>query len=366
VRMRLDESRGVFLLLVTYLGAFAAVDQLTPGDAIRLAPFTILAPFVAGALLSLRLTAATCVLCLSLIVIEYGFLVPGVSGPNKAIIIACGAAACVVSMVVCRTRLAREERTERLRITAEAAQRLLLRRLPLRSQDVEVDGFYFAAAREAMIGGDLYEVLGTPFGTRILIGDVRGKGLSAIGASSAVLTAFREGAYLERSLEAVIERMEDSLHRHNGLHERDLRDDELFEESETEERFVTALALEITDSETVRMIDCGHVPPLVIRDDEVVELPIDNPGLPLGLRSLLDERQRSQEIELPRGSRVLAITDGVSEVRGPDGEFYPLVDRLRRWSSLPTAQILRLLRTDLENYAEGALVDDAAALIVQR
>jgi serine phosphatase RsbU (regulator of sigma subunit) len=132
------------------------------------------------------------------------------------------------------------------------------------------------------------------------------------------------------------------------------------------ERFVTALALEITDSETVRMIDCGHVPPLVIRDGEVVEMPIDDPGLPLGLRGLLDEGQRAQEIRLPPGSRVLAFTDGVSEARGPDGEFYPLIDRLRRWCDLPTAQMLRELRTDLEEYAQGALVDDAAALVVQR
>jgi serine phosphatase RsbU (regulator of sigma subunit) len=116
-----------------------------------------------------------------------------------------------VSLFVFRVRLEREERIKRLRLTAAAAQRLLLRSLPLLSGYVVADGFYVAAEREAMVGGDIYEVLSTPYGTRMVIGDSRGKRLPAIGASAAVLTAFREGAYLQPDLRTVVERMEQGL-----------------------------------------------------------------------------------------------------------------------------------------------------------
>ncbi|SCF87828.1 hypothetical protein GA0115255_109703, partial [Streptomyces sp. Ncost-T6T-2b] len=38
------------------------------------------------------------------------------------------------------------------------------------------------AENEAMIGGDLYVVQDTPHGVRVMVGDVRGKGLGAVSA----------------------------------------------------------------------------------------------------------------------------------------------------------------------------------------
>src|ERR1051326_8796417 len=58
---------------------------------------------------------------------------------------------------------------------AEAAQRAVLRPLPEHVGPLELGVVYLAAAADAQVGGDLYDVAKTPFGIRVIIGDVRGK-----------------------------------------------------------------------------------------------------------------------------------------------------------------------------------------------
>jgi hypothetical protein len=48
-----------------------------------------------------------------------------------------------------------------------------------------------SAAEQAAVGGDLYEVLDSPWGVRLLVGDVRGKGLDAVRLANRVLGCFR-------------------------------------------------------------------------------------------------------------------------------------------------------------------------------
>ena len=60
---------------------------------------------------------------------------------------------------------------------------------------------------EARIGGDLYEAVNTAHGVRLLIGDVRGKGLLAVETAAAMLAAFREAAYEVYTLAEVARRI---------------------------------------------------------------------------------------------------------------------------------------------------------------
>ncbi|MFI0923721.1 hypothetical protein ACH4TP_07315 [Streptomyces sp. NPDC021012] len=80
----------------------------------------------------------------------------------------------------------------RVRLVADAAQQVVPRPLPDRFRNVEIESLYLAAAAEARIGGDFYEVVDTPYGVRLLIGDGRGKGLPAVGAAAAIVNAFRD------------------------------------------------------------------------------------------------------------------------------------------------------------------------------
>src|SRR5580704_7132597 len=96
---------------------------------------------------------------------------------------------------------------------AEAAQRALLRPLPRQVGPLELGVVYLAAAAEARVGGDLYEVTRTQFGIRLIVGDVRGKGLDAVEIAADVLGVFREVAHEVYTLAEVARRIDASLPR---------------------------------------------------------------------------------------------------------------------------------------------------------
>ena len=81
------------------------------------------------------------------------------------------------------------------------------------SAGCDVAARYEAAQADAFIGGDLYAVQDTPHGVRLVVGDVRGKGMGAVEAVAVVIGAFREAAEQEATLEAVAQRLERALAR---------------------------------------------------------------------------------------------------------------------------------------------------------
>ncbi|MFD6974308.1 PP2C family protein-serine/threonine phosphatase, partial [Streptomyces sp. NPDC059949] len=162
---------------------------------------------------------------------------------------------------------------------AGAAQRALLRPLPGRIDGLTLAAAQLSASRGAAVGGDLYEAVPTAHGIRVVIGDVRGHGLPALGAAAAVLGAFREAAYDEVSLGGVLRRMERALGRH-------VRDRARAEhpaacsgepESPAAEEFVTVLLLQITPDGTLLALNCGHPWPYLLR-------PASAPQSPAGLK----------------------------------------------------------------------------------
>ena len=78
------------------------------------------------------------------------------------------------AVYACRVRLAREAEIARLRYTATALQRQVLRQLPQVADPVQVDGVYEPVTEDRLVGGDIYDVADTDHGTRVLIGDVQG------------------------------------------------------------------------------------------------------------------------------------------------------------------------------------------------
>ncbi|MDC7335455.1 PP2C family protein-serine/threonine phosphatase [Streptomyces lydicus] len=98
-----------------------------------------------------------------------------------------------------------------VRMVAEAAQLAVLPEPPRRIGPLAVAARYQAAQSQARIGGDAYAVQRTAFGVRLLIADVRGKGMGAVSAVSVLLGAFREAAEEEAELPALAGRMERAL-----------------------------------------------------------------------------------------------------------------------------------------------------------
>ncbi|MFJ9818469.1 PP2C family protein-serine/threonine phosphatase [Streptomyces sp. NPDC101151] len=267
----------------------------------------------------------------------------------------CTALVGALGTILAAHRTRRERTLADVRFVAEIAQRVLLRPVPHRIGNLLLESLYLSAFAEARIGGDLYEAVPTPYGVRLLIGDVRGKGLLAVETAAHMLGAFREAAHDEPDLPALADRVETSMDRRATL----------LGGSELGERFVTAVFAEIpADGRLVRVVNCGHPPPLLIRPGEVRELDRGRSAPPLNLGMLVGDAYQVDVYEFLPGDQLLLYTDGITETRDPAGCFYPLLQRLRSWGPLPPRELLEQLHKDLLAYSHDRLEDDTAALTV--
>jgi serine phosphatase RsbU (regulator of sigma subunit) len=254
----------------------------------------------------------------------------------------------VASALAGAGRQQRERELADVRTVAEVAQQVLLRPVPRWAGPMRVAVSYTSAAAEARIGGDLYEVVTSQAGVRILVGDVQGKGLEAVETAAAVLGAFREAAYDEADLMGVVTRLETTLNR-----------------VLSGERFVTAILAEFSDGR-ISLLSCGHPPPLLVAPDggtRFAELPETAP--PLGMMGLADVEPKPCQVVFAPGSQMLFYTDGVVEARDDAGRFYPLEDRAHLLAATSAEEALESLRTDLVRHVGGPLVDDAAMLLIR-
>jgi serine phosphatase RsbU (regulator of sigma subunit) len=252
----------------------------------------------------------------------------------------------------------REELT-RVRSVSEAAQRALLRPLPAGLGGLRLASMYLAAEEEAQIGGDLYAAARTTSGARILIGDVRGKGLPSVSDAALLLGAFREAARRHADLPDVVLNLDESVRA-------DL-EEQTQEYEEAGENFITAAVLDIPDDRpVVDVINCGHPPPLLVRDHQVMALQVAHPAPPLGLGELSDPAYHVETFDFKAGDTLLLYTDGVIEARCPSGTFYPLAERITAWQGDGPETLVEHVQDDLLAHVGGRLGDDAAMVAIQR
>ncbi|MEV0404331.1 PP2C family protein-serine/threonine phosphatase [Actinoallomurus sp. NPDC050550] len=267
-----------------------------------------------------------------------------------------------VSSVIFVYSYLRDRRVRQLaqvRSVSEAAQRVILRPLPRRIGPLRISSMYIAATAEAHVGGDLYAAARTVGGTRLLIGDVRGKGLGSLSDAALLLCAFREASHRHSALPKLATHLEGSVCRN------------LTELAETNaiasECFVTAAITDIPDREpVVHVIDCGHPPPLLLHGEQVLPLEPRQKCPPLGLGELTEEDHRPETFPFEPGDIMLLYTDGIIEARDGAGRFYPLAERLPAWADEDADTLIRLLHDDLLRHVGGRLDDDAAAIAIQR
>ncbi|MEU5303923.1 PP2C family protein-serine/threonine phosphatase [Streptomyces noursei] len=332
------------------------VDLRTPPD-IHLGPALVIAPAITAGFAGPYLTGFIGALALTAQVIIAVFH-DGLTTANHLMQIATLA---VLTGLLVALSAVREQRTAQLaqvRSVAEAAQHVLLWPLPEQIGPLKIASLYLAAEDEAQIGGDLYAATRTDGGVRVMIGDVRGKGLGAIGEAALLLGAFREAAHQHASLPSLAAALETSVTRY-------LADFEPAEE--VGERFATALLLEIPDGDPIsRMTSCGHPPPLLLSPGNIVTVPSLHPAPPLGVGGLGIENYTLDVFALEPGDTLLLYTDGVIEARNADGGFYPVEQRVSQWTEASPASLLQHIRGDLLAHAGGRLNDDAALIALRR
>ncbi|MCX5196461.1 serine/threonine-protein phosphatase [Streptomyces sp. NBC_00249] len=332
-------------------------DVLTP-PSFTGSPFFSAAPLIAAPLFTFRLTALTGVAA-SLAVVALHFH-NGTSWKAEALtelvtVLTVSGLALLINRVVRRSG----ERLASAREIAEAAQRAVLPTPAERIAGLEVSARYEAAQADASIGGDLYAVQETPYGVRLAVGDVRGKGLGAVEAVAVVLGAFREAAETEPTLEGLARRLERALAREG------VRRDSL----DAVEGFTTCVLGEIpAGAQVLRLVNRGHPEPLLLyADGGLAVLAPAEPALPLGLGELsAGTADRVGEWAFPAGSTLLLFTDGLTEARDTAGAFYDPAARLRGRVFPGPDGLLDALSTDVRRHTGGGATDDMALLAVGR
>lgn len=263
-------------------------------------------------------------------------------------------------------RARRQSELDQVRRISEAAQEVILRPLPGRMGPVRTASMYLAAESDAQIGGDLYEAVQTRYGVRMIVGDVRGKGLPAVRAAAAVLGAFREAVHYEEDLVEVTNRCAAALRRERAASA--LAPGPHGDLDGREEAFVTALLVQVPDGGVVQVLNRGHPPPLRLRRGTAHELPPAVALPPLGMEEFLTGPPVEAESHaFEPGDRLLLHTDGVLEARDAANRFFPLPEAAEAVPEGCTPEeFLEALHRALIRHTGDRLVDDVAMLVVDR
>jgi serine phosphatase RsbU (regulator of sigma subunit) len=347
-------THPLLLLPVALIVVITVVDLQTPYS-VHLGPALVIAPALTPSIAGPRTTAAIGALALAaqiLIGVTHG----GLGTTNHIVQIITLAVLSVLVVLYSALRERRQAQLAQVRTVAEAAQHVLMWPLPEQIGPLRIASLYLAAEDEAQIGGDLYAATQCDGAVRVLIGDVRGKGLAAIGEAALLLGAFRESAHRHISLAELAAVLEQSIARHAA----DMEPPE-----EAGERFATALLVEIPDRDPItRMTSCGHPPPLLLSPGHAVTVPSLHPSPPLGVHGSAEHTLDVFSFE--PGDTLLLYTDGVVEARDARGRFYPLTERAVRWTDDSPEALMHHVRRDLLAHAGGRLDDDAALIALHR
>ncbi|WP_367325601.1 PP2C family protein-serine/threonine phosphatase [Streptomyces sp. HUAS ZL42] len=331
------------------------VSGIAFGRDTRLAPFLVVLPALIAGRGTVRQTSVASV-WVTLIIIGSLIDRPLETAGANLVVVVFAMVFSGLSVARAEQRVRHEGEIARLRSAAAALQRQILRPFPLVTDELIVHGLYEPVEEDSRVGGDIYEVVASPYGSRVFIADVQGKGLPAIGAAFAALSTFREAAMAEPTLTAVVDLLEEAVLRHNSF----------AEHVGERERFVTGVVLSVGSELEVQAINCGHVPPLLLHGEHAGPALRDEPSVPLGLDSLAPGPRTVEWFAFPADSALLLCTDGVTEARDPAGRFYPLEERAAALGSVPVGEVAPTLYRQLQQHTAGARSDDTAVLVLRR
>ncbi|MFB7211997.1 PP2C family protein-serine/threonine phosphatase [Streptomyces sp. NPDC056255] len=330
-------------------------DALTP-PAFTAIPLFVAAPLIAAPFFSLASTIRTAVASM-LAVIALRLYTSSLPEAVPLIELLTLATVSVLAVVINGVVRRGNEQLASARYIAETAMRAVLPKPADRIGGLHVAARYEAAQADEFVGGDLFAVADTPQGVRLVVGDVRGKGLDAVETVAVVIGAFREAAEQESSLEGVARRLERALAREEarrgGL--------------DVLEGFITAVLAEIPYGlSLVRIVNRGHPEPILLHPDGALEvLKPSVPALPIGM-GLGTWPECTDEWDLPAGTTLLLYTDGLSEARDAEGVFYDPAARLRGRIFPGPEELLSALTDDVRLHTGGETTDDMALLAVAR
>jgi phosphoserine phosphatase RsbU/P len=151
------------------------------------------------------------------------------------------------------------------------------------------------------IGGDFFDAVNTEEGLTIVLADVSGKGVSA----ALLATTLQGMIYSQLTAGMPLKDIVTAANR-------------FFTHKHIGEKYATLILARIRRDGELEYVNCGHIPPLLICNQEVIRPSHGN--LPVGL--LADATYESDTCSLHAGDRLILVTDGVTEAENARGDFF--------------------------------------------
>ncbi len=245
-------------------------------------------------------------------------------------------------------QLLEKERLEKELALARGIQRSLLP-----DTTPVLEGFDFALLNEPCyaVGGDYYDFLTLgPHTLLTVIADVEGKGVSSALVMSNLQATLRALVLHLHSLDEIAE----SLNRM------------ILNDTRSEKYLSIFIGLFDVRRKGLHYINCGHVPPMVVRPGSD-PIPLTEGGMVIGLFE--SARYQRGHIKLQRGDVILLCTDGITEAMNTFHEEYGMERVLRTAQSVAdrsAAEIVHEINADVERFSRhGTHLDDKVLIAIK-
>jgi len=250
-----------------------------------------------------------------------------------------------------RARAEKLEAERRLTQELEIARQVQARLFPQRQPPLKTLEYAGTCLQARKVGGDYYDFLdlgGSRLG--LVIGDISGKGIAA-----ALLMANLQ-ANLRSQCAIAVDQPQRLLRSVN----------QLFCENTLDGAFATLFFAEYDDcAGALRYANCGHLPAIVLREDDSVER-LDATGTVLGI--FKDWDCTIGEVTLQPGDTLALYTDGITESYNPADEQFGeerLLEALRAHNGGSPQTLLESIVGDVQRFSAREQHDDITLIIAK-
>ncbi len=231
----------------------------------------------------------------------------------------------------------------------EYAKQVQARLLPQKLPAMKTLQYAGTCIQARQVGGDYYDFLELrPDRLAMVLADIAGKGISG-----ALLMANLQ-ANLRSQYAAALDDLPGLLKSVN----------QLFYENSGDTSYATLFFADYDDSSGwLRYVNCGHLPPLLLRADGRVER-LEGTATVLGLFEKWECSVAG--LQIAAGDTLILYTDGVTEAENAAGEQFGesrLVEAMRARRDLPVASLLESIVVAVQEFSPGEQADDITLVI---
>jgi hypothetical protein len=223
--------------------------------------------------------------------------------------------------------------------------------MPERSPSVDGWSCWLFNKSANEVSGDLVDFQQTEPGRYLFsLADVAGKGLKAALVSTKLQATIRALATEGASLSGLASKINKLIHRDT-----------------TRNMFASLVTFRLSpDSGEVRLINAGHLPPVVMKGEVLEEMGKGDPAIGIFPETVFAENT----VRLNKGELLVVYSDGIPDAKNSMGEFYGtqrLFQLLRQLSHLPPQDIGERVTRAVEHFVgEARVYDDISLIIVRR